>query len=190
LIIGIGGKLGSGKDVIATRLRHGWGFEVVPFAAALKEEVLQRLPQTLRAIHHLTCSAHTTMTVQSCIERMVWTTKPQGIRELLQEYGSDVRRADSVTYWTDRWRERVAERAHVVAPDVRFPNEAEAVRAAGGLLWRIERPGTVRGTHACETVMDSWNQWDAVIQNDGTIDDLWAKVDALAERLSVGVRVG
>jgi hypothetical protein len=34
-----------------------------------------------------------------------------------------------------------------------------------------------------ETALDSWAPWDAVIANDGTLDDLWAKVDVLAAAL-------
>lgn len=191
-VIGISGKLRAGKDLIAARLASGWGFQRLNFAEALRVELIERMPRTLLALHDLNCECAIGDNSRSdpaarCLEHMLYVSKPKGIRELLQEYGTDVRRVHDPEYWTKLWRARATELGGaVVSADVRFPNEAAAVLAMGGALWRVERPGFDSSGHVSETAMDAWGVWDAVIHNDGSIDDLWAKVDALmsTERLS------
>jgi hypothetical protein len=191
VIVGIRGKIGAGKDVIAARLVERWGFRIVRFADALREELLERLPRTLRAMHdllrdnpvHVCCCR--SWPLEDCLRQMIYRTKPAGVRELLQEYGTDVRRRDEPEYWVRQWAARArAAGPLVVAPDVRYPNEAESVMAAGGVLWCVERPGTVVGTHDSETVMDGWTRWDAVLRNERTLEDLQTLVDALARGLA------
>lgn len=61
----------------------------------------------------------------------------------------------------------------VLIPDLRFPNEAAAIRAAGGVLLRITGDPSggaardLRDPHdPTETALDAWSDWDAVIDND------------------------
>lgn len=78
----------------------------------------------------------------------------------------------------------------VAISDVRFRSEAEAIWEVGGEVWRIKRPsveGAVKGlqNHASETeqaaLADSLFQ--AVIVNDGSFDDLRAKLTTELERV-------
>jgi len=71
---------------------------------------------------------------------------------------------------------------HVIIPDVRFSNEISAIKKAGGKLIRIKRPvAGLQGftaNHASEaeqlSIPDS--EFDYVIDNDGTIPELAAKL--------------
>jgi len=83
----------------------------------------------------------------------------------------------------------------VVITDCRFPNEAAAIREAGGVIWRVERPDTFKAltmvnvppkmarkvfdaawrSHASETEQDGIEA-NVVLINDGTLDDLRAEV--------------
>lgn len=70
-----------------------------------------------------------------------------------------------------------------IITDVRFPNEAKAIKDKGGILIRIERDYVLRGgpedpknQHPSETALDNYQDWDYVIQNDGTIEDLINKI--------------
>lgn len=186
LIIGISGKMRAGKDAIASRLTANWGFTALPFAESLKRELQQRMPRTIRAIHDMQAiHAHgcDSGDVAACIREMVYVTKPPGMRELLQEYGTDVRRADDLNYWAKRWRQELPA-GDVVVPDVRFPNEARAVLDAGGILWRVERPGTAAtASHVSEMGLDDWPWWHAVIRNDNTLESLYRSVDLWAVTL-------
>ena len=61
-------------------------------------------------------------------------------------------------------------------PDCRFKNEALGVRERGGFVIRVNRPGCKPiNNHPSETEMDDYN-FDAVINNDGTLQDLELKV--------------
>jgi hypothetical protein len=60
-----------------------------------------------------------------------------------------------------------------VVDDVRFPNEAALVRALGGKMIRVVRPGCVLTAHASESqILDL--AVDTEIQNVGTLDELFA----------------
>jgi len=62
--------------------------------------------------------------------------------------------------------------------DVRFPNEAQCIRAAGGMILKVVRPslvGTQGDTHASETSVDQIKP-DHTLINDGTVEDLREKV--------------
>ena len=73
-----------------------------------------------------------------------------------------------------------------IITDVRFPNEAKAVKDRGGILIRINRPqyldnGLVirKDEHLSETALDDYDGFDYVIENDGTVQDLIDKVKSL-----------
>jgi hypothetical protein len=73
----------------------------------------------------------------------------------------------------------------VVISDVRFVNEIEAIRAAGGKVWRVLRPTSglvgAAGQHASETALDAWGdeRFDMIINNEGgSLEDLRALVKA------------
>ena len=75
-----------------------------------------------------------------------------------------------------------------VIPDVRFRNELDAVRAAGGKVFRIVRPGSglsgEAALHASEREQAEIpdEDFDEVIQNVGTLDDLRAAITRAAMR--------
>lgn len=67
----------------------------------------------------------------------------------------------------------------VVITDGRFLNEARLIRESGGVVWRVVRPGAdgavgIAG-HSSETEQDAIVA-DVTIVNDGTIEDLRARV--------------
>jgi hypothetical protein len=63
-----------------------------------------------------------------------------------------------------------------IITDTRFPNEAKAIKKAGGMIIRIERPGVKPvNPHPSETSLEKW-KFDHVIINDGSITDLTKKI--------------
>jgi len=67
-----------------------------------------------------------------------------------------------------------------IISDVRFPNEAKSIKDRGGVLIRIIRPLTdskIISNHESENALDYYNDWDYVINNDGSIEDLYHKVE-------------
>ncbi|MGY5350424.1 deoxynucleotide monophosphate kinase family protein [Bacillus subtilis] len=91
--------------------------------------------------------------------------------------------------------------ANVLITDIRKPIEYDRVRAEGFKIVRIVAPESLRIErakkrgdkfdaadleHATETAVDDF-EVDYEITNDGTIDELYAKLDALMADLGVGV---
>lgn len=72
-----------------------------------------------------------------------------------------------------------------IITDCRFENEAQAVKARGGVVVRINRPGVEAvNAHPSETALDNWN-FDYTINNDGDINKLLERVAVLYETLMV-----
>jgi len=68
----------------------------------------------------------------------------------------------------------------VAIDDVRFFNEAQMIKSLGGQVWKIMRPGLIPPRdHASEGSLNNWDGFDHVIMNDGTVQDLREKIDAL-----------
>lgn len=63
-----------------------------------------------------------------------------------------------------------------VITDVRYPNEAEAIKNLGGILIRIDRNTEFIDNHISETALDDYNGWDYVIDNNGTFASLFNQV--------------
>jgi hypothetical protein len=187
VIIGISGKIGHGKDTIASYLVRTRGFKILRMADPLKSEVLERLPRTLHAIRDYAYPG----ALKPTFEQMVFDLKPAGVRELLQEYGTEVRRADDPDYWVDQWKDAARKYQNIVVPDVRFANEAAAIRDSGGELWLVTRPGcNSASTHESETFVDRFYAWNLIMFNSGTVEDLEHLVETEAVRLSRAGRIG
>lgn len=83
------------------------------------------------------------------------------VNALMADYRPIKLSQDNPSYW--------------LVTDTRFPNEAEAIEERGGILLRIERPGTSTGDHPSETALDDY-KFTHVIVNDGDLNDLINKV--------------
>lgn len=170
MIIGICGAAGAGKDTVAMRLRDH-GFFRVAFADPLYDMV----------------SAMTGLRVEELSDRdrkeqkIEWLGKSP--RQLLQSLGTEWGRqivSEDVWILLALRTARAASRA--VIPDVRFDNEAQAIRAAGGSVWRVVRPGIScldpsTAQHSSERGI-SPELIDDVILNDGSLERLQGRVDA------------
>lgn len=111
------------------------------------------------------------------------------VRELLQRCGTEAgRKVLGENVWVNAvMQEREAFELTVIT-DVRFPNEAAAVLDRGGMVIRIKRPGVGPRTddngdvHPSETALDDWD-FDAIVLNDGTEEELREEVLRLSARL-------
>ena len=120
--------------------------------------------------------------------KLVWVDKsfvvPEvgcSVRRILQTLGTEWGR-EQITddVWVRCWEAQASRHDRVIVDDVRFLNEAQAVKAKGGQMWKVVRTNAVHdGLHASEGGLDDWDGFDAVIQNDGSLSDLRAKVLAL-----------
>lgn len=174
--IGIIGKARSGKDTAADYLVRAHGYTRLAFADPLKEMALSVDP-------FVPTSYGVTVRLQSLIADVGWEyakdTYPE-VRRLLQHMGQTVREYDS-EFWITAMRRKLSNaEAHnipVVVTDVRYPNEADMLRARGFKLARIVRPSTGQAVtmaearasaHSSEMAMDDY-QAAVTIDNVGSI---------------------
>ncbi len=183
MIVALAGVAGCGKDTVAAML----GAPVVRFADPFKRfcgEVFGWSDEQLNGPSHL---------------REVPDPAWDGLtpRAALQRLGTEWGRACHPDVWARagvRKAQQLLQRQRalnlgavgarpatptVVITDCRFVNEAKAVRAAGGEVWLIVRPGTGGGTHPSEREVQSAEFRELatrVIVNDGTLEQLRAKL--------------
>ena len=156
---------GSGKSTIAQFLRDE-GYHVNSFAgplknmtAALFESAGYSYAQAWNMVNN---------------KDMIVPTLGFRSRTIQQRLGTEFgRMVMGEDFWVNIWQAKARCYAKVVADDVRFPNEAEAIKEMGGQMWYISRPSiTNKETHASEGQLDDWRGFDRSIINDGTIQDL------------------
>lgn len=179
MIIGLSGYARSGKDEAAKALIEA-GFIRLAFADKLREVLYALNPYVVDD------SGYEHVNLQTVIDDYGWDgykETPWGseIRRLIQRLGTEAGRQtlwDSI--WVDATMNQIIPGQNYVITDVRFPNEANAVKQAGGRVWRIERPGVgPANTHASEVSLDDWD-FDVIIANDGTIEEYHRKIRAVA----------
>lgn len=112
-------------------------------------------------------------------------------RLLMQHWGTEIRRQH---YGDDYWiRQAMAQCSDpntlYVIDDVRYPNEAQAILDAGGLLYRVSRSGAPRTSsphHLSEIALDKWQDWSAILFNTGT---LWQYHEQIRGTLKVDLQL-
>lgn len=135
------------------------------------------------------------------LESMTGWSRPMYVRDFLQRLGTDAIRdglhknawvnALMADYRTEETKERVSDYMAWVTPpsnwiitDVRFPNEAKAIKDRGGIIVRIDRPGVNPvNAHPSETALDNWD-FDYKIANVSDLVALRQSVEVLLNKIS------
>jgi predicted kinase len=171
-VLGIVGLKGSGKGVVAARLVTKHNFKVVKFADPLKDmlRVLGLNDYDLEGegkekANGLVCGR----------------TPRHAMQTLGTEWGRN-HIGDEI--WIEAWlRRAVAVQENVVADDVRFGNEAAAIKAANGLLVKVVPQDNNFPTqnHPSETEVNSIFT-DFVIMNDRVnLNELHKRTDEVMD---------
>lgn len=117
--------------------------------------------------------------------------KRMTVREFLQRLGTDaVRNGLHDNAWVnalmaDYRPSKMSEYnpSKWIITDVRFENEAKAIKDRGGVVIRINRTGIGPvNSHISETALNGWD-FDYIIENNGTVQDLKSTVKILLERI-------
>ena len=94
-------------------------------------------------------------------------------REFLQYFGTDICRHIKPDIWVESCVSRMLESGTELAivPDVRFPNEADAIKKAGGKVIRLTR-FPHEDEHESETALNDYEGFDHIIDNASlTVDE-------------------
>lgn len=165
LVIGIAGRAGSGKSTMAKLIRICLGHStVVKFADPLKAATRGLLIKV----------GFTDAEAERAIEGDLKNVPDPRLggyspRQFMQAIGNGVRTELDHAFWVSLWSARVGS-THIVADDVRYQNEADAVRALGGKVVMITgRADDTVPMHASEEyAFDP----DMTFHNTGTIWDM------------------
>jgi hypothetical protein len=161
-IIGLSGKFGVGKDTAAAFIKEAYPkYSLRAIAANLK-----------RAVALITGTSEESQYTREGKEYVPPGFANQSIGYYQQKLGQYGREIFGPNVWINSV---IGGNEPIVITDVRYPNEADAILAAGGIVIRIVRDGVVLNdgrdvNHISETALDDYDKFSAVIHNNGTID--------------------
>lgn len=175
-LLGLSGWARSGKDTVAAILKEK-GYVRHSFADPMRE-ALYRLDPKVDFGEQANVPLTTALGRDKNWEQL--KTFSTEIRGLMQRMGTEVgRNMFGENFWVDQALDQIPDGGKVVFADVRFPNEADAIRKLGGKVVRIGRAGVgPANDHISETALDRY-EFDLVISNNGTLEDLEEKVKGL-----------
>lgn len=185
MIIGIGHAKRVGKDTAAEALVRDLGFVRISFADPLKALAFEADP--------LVTSGTRTVNTHIGHGRMQWVVQGLGgwdaakdtypeVRRFLEKLGAGARKVFGETFWLNMALEQAKQHENVVFSDVRYENEADAIKAAGGKVIRIDRPGFEPGGEV-DTLLVGY-EFDHVLKNTSSVADLQAEIVAYAKSLA------
>jgi len=190
MLIGVVGLIGSGKGTVSDRLEQKHNFRKDSFAKSLKDAVSSMFNWDREMLEGKTDDSR------------AWREKPDVFwskrfgkdvtpRWVLQYFGTEVMRQgmhDAI--WIDSCIARYDGKPTVIA-DTRFENEIKTIREMGGTILLVKRgqdpewfTDYVEGNVVPKNVHSSEYAWakseyDHLITNDGTLEDLHSKIDDL-----------
>jgi hypothetical protein len=203
MIIGLVGWAGAGKDTVADYLCDFYGFRRDSFASTLKDAVAAVFGWDRNLLEGRTKES------RDWREQVdIWWSERLGIpnltpRWVLQYWGTEVcRKGFNDDIWIASLENKVRKsRDSIVISDCRFPNEIRAIKSQGGQVYWVQRgplpewydialEENTTGSEAAKQelikrrVHVSETAWigidfDAVIDNNGTIEDLYSTVKNL-----------
>lgn len=115
----------------------------------------------------------------TCIPISNQEGEPMTNREFLQILGTEIGRNIDKDIWVKSLFRDYGKNSDWIIPDIRFINEAEAVRSRGGILIKVERNTGYVDNHASEHALDNYTDFNYIIQNNGSIEDLIFKVEGI-----------
>lgn len=193
-IIGISGKIGSGKDTV------GGIIQLMQAVSHLNDEQVARVVSDSRLMASFDMR-HKNWEIKKYADKLkqiaeILTGIPRvsfenqdfkksllgeqwgsiSVREFLQKLGTEgLRNNLHENVWVNAlFSEFEHATSKWIITDVRFQNEADAIKKLGGIVVRIDR-GMDTGTHASETSLDDYS-FDYTIKNKGSLYDLVKEV--------------
>jgi hypothetical protein len=178
-LIGIGGRLRHGKDAVADFLEAEYGYVV--------QGMNEDMTGALRVLNPVIgVDPRGAVVTFAGLMDSVGYTQAKGhaeFRRLLQCFGTDVmRNLVGENVWAELAAKRVQryldEGRDVILTGIRYDNELHMVESLGGRTWWVdasERVGAPEVLHSSENSLSAAN-FEVVIDNNGTLDELYATV--------------
>jgi hypothetical protein len=175
--VGLIGQARSGKDTAASALVRMRDYTRLAFADPLKSMALNINP-------YIPTGYGVTVRLAPLIADVGWELAKDRypeVRRILQYVGQSIREQDE-DYWLNVLLRKVdgADRLNmpVVVTDVRYPNEADTLRARGFTLVRIVRPEVAKAgaeVHISERALNDYPA-DVTIYNTASVAELKSRI--------------
>jgi hypothetical protein len=203
-LLGLSGLAGAGKDATADILARDHLFQKIALADPMKRAAAEWFGFTEQQLWGASefrnapdprvggCSPRKVLQKmgtelgRACYED-VWVEKMIHTADTLLDPKSGARyfRDTGLEFRQQGWILPVPK--GVVCSDVRFRNELAAIKKAGGVVWRITRPGAgltgAAAAHVSETELtDDMFELKDIVVNDGTLVDLAAQIAFMLRR--------
>jgi hypothetical protein len=174
-ILGLSGWARNGKDTVADHLISKYGYERISFAAPMKEALYRLNPK-------ITINNVVSTPIRIGVDIYGWDdlkTHGPEVRELLQRFGTEVgREMFGEDFWVNAAIDSIEDGSKVIVSDVRYPNEADAIKKLGGEVWRVVRPGFgAANGHASEHALNNY-EFDYILDNNSGMELLYDSVDS------------
>ena len=174
-IVGFCGPIGCGKSAATRHLVNSYRFVKRPFAGPLKD---------MAAAVGLNDNQLNGNLKETPCELLGGKTPRHFMQTLGTEWGRNCMDGD---FWVRLWSMLLPAGRDIVVDDVRFPNEVKTIRDMGGIIIQLERRGTGGlAAHASEL---QGIKGDVVLENNRTLDDLYADIDWCLSSFWRGERV-
>tara|TARA_R110000822_G_scaffold28357_1_gene84286 strand:- start:213 stop:755 length:543 start_codon:yes stop_codon:yes gene_type:complete len=174
-LIGLTGEARGGKDAAGDHIRNMCGFSTYAMATPVKEACRVIFDWDDRHLHgHL----------KDVLDPTYNVTPRAAIQKLGTEFGRNMINND---IWTIKAENEIEWHPKLVITDIRYNNEAELILDCGGIIIDIKRRKSARAlifgmkNHSSEKGI-SPNLITETVKNNGSLDDLYKKIDGIILR--------
>lgn len=180
IILGVGGYAGVGKDTLADLLVTRFKFTKISFADPMREMAVAMDPVV--GFGEDDTPIRYTEAIEMCGYTQAKVIFPE-VRQFLQRLGTEGgRRVLGEDIWVNAALARVKDGERIVIPDMRFVNEADAIKSAGGRTIRVSRKGVeAPNEHPSEHDLDGWN-YDLHMSNNTFPNDMVVRLEQFFAR--------
>lgn len=197
MLIGISGKMRSGKDTVGLMLSwllnklrfNGYNLDALTYSEYETDEYMKAISK--KDIHKF---ADSLRDATSCIiglprgyleteafKNNYWIYGYSG-REWLQKVGQGLRDAIHPDIWVDNTlsKYKLLKDQLFIITDVRYLNEFQTIKLNEGYVIRVIRNFDT-GDHESETSLDNTEDWDAIIVNNSSLEHLFNECKRIIE---------
>jgi hypothetical protein len=182
MLIGITGKMGSGKTTTANYLVNSWKFQEYVIAEPIKQiaKIFGFTHSQLYGTQNQKLEIHPQWGISG--REFLQKVGTDMFRDLLPTVIPDMKINDSV--WCDIFRIKHDKSRHTVVSDVRFLNEARAIKDLGGIIIKIITDRvTYNNFHISELEQDGI-PYDYIIVNNSDVKSLHRSIDMILQKLT------
>jgi len=182
-IIAFGGRIGSGKSVLASICQKA-GYKKLYFALPLKQLVANLIHVRLEDINNLKnvekdykfndvdymFLSRETHIPYDLIHKEMSQINFKTVRQLLQFIGTDLIRKYNTDWHVNKIKEMIDKTENYVIDDVRFHNELNLIKELGGDTWFIIRPKIDNVSNHESEITLTWKDFgNKIIINDSSL---------------------